>query len=360
MSAGPSHFAAVSVSTARRNTPTVSAKQRLTMAALLVVSLGVPFFFEPFRVLQLALVLVWVVAAASLNLLSGFGGILSVGAGAFVGIGAYTAAILRERGDQPFIVSVLAAGAVCFVLGLAVGLPALRLRGLYLALVTLGLSSCLPLVLTKYSGLTGGSQGFVVQSLPGVGGLSTDQVTYLSVWLICALALASMTALVRGPAGRAIRATRDNEIVAASFGVNPAVVKTMLFGISSMMAGAAGAGYVASVGYAAPDAFPLHLSVVILIACVVGGLRTVLGSVIAGLFVVYVPIWIGDVVGQSFADVAYGVVVIGFLILLPGGLAGELARRRLRRRLSAPVTAPGTGDAVATDINPELAKEIHS
>ena len=345
---------------ARRTIQAGSAGQRLTVAALVVISLGVPFAFEPFRVLQLALVLVWITAAASLNLLSGFGGILSVGAGAFVGIGAYTAAILRQREGQPFIVSVIAAAAVCFVLGVAVGLPALRLRGLYLALVTLGLSACLPLVLTRFTGLTGGTQGFDVSSLPGIGGMSTDQVTYLSVWIICAVALAAMTALVRGPAGRAIRATRDNEIVAASFGVNPAVVKTMLFGISSMMAGAAGAGYVASVGYVAPDAFPLHLSIVILIACVVGGLRTVPGAVIAGLFVVYIPLWIGDVVGQSFSDVAYGVLVIAFLIVLPGGLAGEHARRRPRRRLSTPVAAPGGDDAVAAGTSPELAKEIHS
>jgi branched-chain amino acid transport system permease protein len=334
--------------------------RRVFVTALLVLSLAAPFTFEPFRVLQLAMVLVWVTAAASLNLLSGFGGILSVGTGAFVGIGAYTAAILRAQAGQPFLVSVLAAGAVCFVLGVAVGLPALRLRGLYLALVTLGLSACLPLVLVRFRGLTGGSQGFPVDGLPGLGGLSTDQITYLTVWLVCVLALAAMAALVRGPAGRAIRATRDNEIVATSYGVNPAVVKTMLFGISSLIAGLAGAGYAVTVGYVSPDAFPLHLSIVILIACVVGGLRTVFGAVLAGLFVVYVPVAIGNVVGQSFSDVAYGVLVIVFLAVLPGGLAGEFARRRLRRRLCTPVAAAVNADAVATGFQPELAKESHS
>jgi branched-chain amino acid transport system permease protein len=326
---------------------------KVAIIALVVASLCVPFVFESFRVLQLAGALVWITAAASLNLLSGYAGILSVGTGAFVGMGAYISAIVREQYGWTFPLSVLIAGAACFAIGAVVGLPALRLRGLYLALVTLGLASCLPLLLKRLDGLTGGAQGFAVDPLPAAAGLASDQVTYLSAWIVCALVLTSMSALVTGPAGRALKGVRDNELVAASFGVNPAVVKTLTFGISSLMAGMAGACYVAVVGYVAPDAFTLHLSVLILIACVVGGLRTVFGAVVAGLFVVYVPIFIGEVAAQSFADVAYGVLVIGFLLIAPGGVAGEIGRRRLNRRLATSVPAAGSSGAAPLGTNKE-------
>jgi branched-chain amino acid transport system permease protein len=131
-----------------------------------------------------------------------------------------------------------------------------------------------------------------------------------------------------------VTGVRDNEIVASSFGVNPARVKELLFGVSSAIGGAAGACYVATVGYVAPDAFPLHLSVVLLIACVVGGLRTVGGAVVAGLFIVYAPLMIDSFIGQAFADVVYGVIVILVLLVAPGGVAGEWQHRRARRVLS--------------------------
>jgi branched-chain amino acid transport system permease protein len=303
------------------------------LALCVVATVSVPFVFDSFRVLQAATVLVWIMAALSLNLLSGFGGILSVGAGAFVGFGAYVSAILRVDLGLPFALSIAAAALFCFVVGVLVGLPALRLRGLYLALVTLGLASCLPLVLKRFDGLTGGGQGFVVEALPDSMGLASDQITYLAIWVICALALLAVFLLIHGPAGRAVMAMRDNEIVASSFGVNPAAVKTLLFGVSSAIGGAAGACYVATVGYVAPDAFPLHLSIVLLIACVVGGLRTVGGAVVAGLFVVYAPVIIGSFFGQSFADVVYGVLVILVLLAAPGGVAGEWQRRRALRVL---------------------------
>lgn len=339
--------AAVGTQRGVRRIATSSLPVRLAVLVLFAVSLAVPFMFGSYRVLQLATVLVWVTATVSLNLLSGYGGMISVGTGAFVGVGAYAAAIVRTDHGANFALSVLVAGAVCLVLGLAVGLPALRLRGLYLALVTLGIASCLPLVLKRFDDLTGGSQGFVVSPLPEVGGLATDQVTYLACWIVCALALIGASLLVRGPAGRAVMAVRDNEIVASSFGVNVAVVKTVVFGVSSMIAGAAGASYAVVVGYVAPDAFTLHLSVVILIAAVVGGLRTVLGAVVAGLFMVYAPIVVGDVVGQSFGDVVFGVVVIAVLLVAPGGVVGEWQRRRSLRLMRSQET-----DASSQELEP--------
>ena len=133
--------------------------------------MAIPFFFGPYRVSQFTLVLIYAVAVLGLNLLVGYSGQISLGHGAFFCLGAYTGAILLDRTSIPYLLTIPAAGLVCFAAGLALGLPALRLRGLYLALVTLAIAIATPVLIKRFDGLTGGSQGITVEQ-PTVAGVA--------------------------------------------------------------------------------------------------------------------------------------------------------------------------------------------
>ena len=163
----------------------MSARTRvLLVAGLAVVAVAVPFLFGEYRVGQFTLVLVYAVAVLGLNLLVGYSGQISLGHGAFFALGAYTAALLIEKASVPYLLSVPAAGAVCFAAGFMFGVPALRLHGLYLALVTLGLAIALPQLIKRFDGLTEGTQGMTVEQptrLPGPASRTTSSST-CSAW----------------------------------------------------------------------------------------------------------------------------------------------------------------------------------
>jgi len=311
--------------------------------ALLVVLVSLPFFNQSYTVGQLTYVLAYAIAVLGLNLLVGYSGQISLGHGAFFAIGAYTAAVLIDKAGVPYLVAIPAAGLVTLVAGLVFAVPALRLRGPYLALVTLGLALAVPALIKRFEGLTGGTQGLTISapSAPGwLGFLEDDQFLYL-LTLVVAVALFVLAAnLVRGQVGRALIALRDNEIAAETMGVNLARTKAATFGVSSAYAGVAGAMYAFALGIVAPEAFPLALSFGFLAAIVVGGLATVSGAVFGALFIVYVPVYAGDV-NEALTGVIYGATLIIFIYLLPGGIAG-LGRGLVRRVLVIEDRPPGT------------------
>ena len=298
---------------------------------VLLIALVIPFLFGEYRVGQFALVMAYSVAVLGLNLLVGYAGQISLGHGAFFALGAYTAAILIEKESFPHLAAVPVAGVISFVAGFVLGLPALRLRGLYLALITLGLAVAVPQLIKRFEKLTEGTQGInVIQpSPPGWIPLEDDQFVY---FLILALALPMFVLasnLVRGRVGRAFAAMRENEIAAKAMGVNLAIFKTGAFAVSAMYAGVAGALYVFSIGFVAPESFTLTISFGLLAAIVVGGLATISGAIFGAIFIVFVPVWAGDV-NEALAGVIYGAVLIVFMYALRDGVAG-LGRRILRR-----------------------------
>jgi branched-chain amino acid transport system permease protein len=294
-----------------------------------LVAVLIPFLFGPYRVGQFTLVLVYAIAALGLNLLVGYNGQISLGHGAFFALGAYTAALLIEKADVHYLATLPAAGAVCFVVGFLFGVPALRLRGLYLALVTLGLAIATPQLIKRFDGLTEGTQGLTVEqpTAPGWLGLADDQFLYLLSLVVAAIMFVGAWNLTRGPIGRAVKSVRDGEIAASTVGVDLAATKTRVFAIGSAYAGVGGALYVLALGFVAPEAFTLTLSFAFLAAVVVGGLATVSGALFGALFIEFVPVYASDV-NDALTGVIYGGVLIAFMWLLPEGAAG--LPRRLR------------------------------
>jgi branched-chain amino acid transport system permease protein len=307
--------------------------------ALVVLALLVPFLFGPYRVGQFTLVAVYAVAILGLNLLVGYNGQISLGHGAFFALGAYTSALLIEKADVPYLLTVPIAGVVTFVGGYLFGVPALRLRGLYLALGTLGLAIALPQLIKRFDGLTEGTQGLTVEqpTSPSWLPFADDQFLYLLTLLVAAIMFVAAWSLMRSQAGRAIKAVRDGEIPASTLGINLARTKTRVFALSAGYAGVAGALYVFAIGFVAPEAFTVTVSLAFLAAIVVGGLATIVGAVFGALFIEFVPVYASDV-NDALTGVIYGGVLILFMYLLPDGAVGLLRRigRLVARRPAAP------------------------
>ena len=318
---------------------------------LLVVVLLIPFLFGPYRVGQFTLVLAYAVAVLGLNLLVGYNGQISLGHGAFFALGAYTAALLIEKASVPYLLTLPAAGLVCFVAGYLFGVPALRLHGLYLALVTLGLAIAMPQLIKRFDELTEGTQGLVVEqpTSPSWLPLEDDQFLYLLALAVAALMFLLAWNLTRGQLGRAIKAVRDGEIPASTLGVNLAATKTRVFALSAAYAGVAGALYVFAIGFVAPEAFTLTISFAFLAAIVVGGLATISGAVLGALFIEFVPVYASDV-NDALTGVIYGGVLIAFMWVLPGGAASLPRRLRelMARRRTGEEREPTREPAVLT------------
>ncbi len=298
--------------------------------ALLAVALvALPFLFSSYRVGQFTLVAAYAVAVLGLNLLVGYSGQISLGHGASFALGAYVSAILITDYSFPAYTTVPLAAVVCFGAGFLLGLPALRLRGLYLAILTLGLAVATPQLIKRFDGLTNGTQGINVEQpgAPAWSGLADDQFLYLVTLAFTVVMFVLAARLVRGRVGRALIAIRDNETAAKAQGVNPARYKTLAFATGSLYAGVGGALYVFSIGFVAPESFTLVVSFSFLAAVVVGGLATIGGAVFGALFIEFVPVYAGDV-DEALAGVIYGAVLIAFMYALPGGVMGGLRKLR--------------------------------
>jgi branched-chain amino acid transport system permease protein len=294
-----------------------------------------PFLVKNYRVFQFNLVLVYAIAILGLNILTGFNGQISLGHGAFYAVGAYATAILMSHWDWSFWATLPVSAAVCGVLGYLVGFPALRLGGLYLALVTFSLAVAVPQIL-KHRAVedwTGGVQGlFLVKpDPPSWLPLDADQWMYVVALLVSAVLFVLVWNLIRSRIGRALMATRDNPTAAEAMGMNIAMLKTRAFAVSAMVTGIAGSLGAVVVEFVAPDSFGFAVSISLFVGMVVGGVASILGSIFGGLFVLFVPN-IAEEISKAAPGVIYGVILIGFLFLLPDGFAGLLRRLAARWR----------------------------
>jgi branched-chain amino acid transport system permease protein len=290
-----------------------------------------PFALSAYHQALAAQVATFFIAILGLDILTGYTGQISIGHGAFMAIGGYTTAILSRDHHMNLVLTMVIALGICFVCGVLVGLPALRLAGVYLALATFALAVSVPQIPLKFSRYLGGSGG--VQTAKTVSHLWL----YGASWTAAAITFVLGWLVLRGRTGRAFRAIRDSEVAAASSGVGLPIYKTLAFGISAAFAGVAGSFYVLGTnGFAQPNEFGVLLSLQILIGAAVAGLGSLWG-LLAGAAVVgllptissAVPV-IGSAHGQ---DVVFGLIVILVMLLLPNGVAGLLARlTRLRTR----------------------------
>ena len=293
--------------------------------SLTVVVCALPFVVSDFSVFQLTQVMVYAIALFGLNLLTGYNGQISLGHGAFYGIGAYIAAILMDRVGVPYWATVPIAGIVCFGVGFLFGLPALRLEGLHLALATLALALTVPQLLRfdPLEPLTGGVQGITLDKPQAPLGLplSEDQWLYLFTLFVLAIMFWAGRNIVRGRIGRAMVAIRDHHISAEAMGINTAIIKSTTFGVSALYTGVAGALSASVVTFVSPDSFELFLSIAMLVGVVVGGLASVSGPIYGGLFMVFVPNF-AEEISKAAPWAIYGLILILSMFFMPHGVAG--------------------------------------
>jgi branched-chain amino acid transport system permease protein len=315
--------------------------------ALLPFAGGKTGLLSNYMFLQLSLMIVYAIAVLGLNLLTGFNGQISLGHGAFFAVGAYTAAVLIDRWDWPFWATLPVAAMMCFAIGYLFGLPALRLEGHYLALATFALAIAVPQIL-KYrhlEGLTHGVQGInLFKPDAPYGILTPDQYMYLIVLAVAVFMFWVARNLLDSRVGRALMAIRDQPLAADTMGINTAHYKTMIFGISALYTGVAGALHAMIFEFVSPDSFRFELSIAILVGAVIGGIASLPGAVVGGIFVQVIEKYADALTKKISAAVhlplelepwtIYGLALIILMYTLPMGIAGGVAA--LWHRIGAP------------------------
>ena len=306
-------------------------------SALVVLLVAAPWLLTEYSLAQLNLVLIYAIAGLGLMLLAGFTGQFSLGHAAFLGVGAYTQAYLTAAG-LPFILSLGMSAALSALIGIVVGLPALRLKGIYLGMATLSFGFIIEEVFARWESVTGGNAGKAVSAIQMFGyDVGSGQGFYfvcLSVTVVCTLGILN---LLRSPTGRAFVAIRDSEISAQSMGIHLAYYKTLSFSISAALAGMAGALYAHNLRFISPDQFNLLQSIDLLLMIVIGGLGSVHGVFLGAIFLIILPQGISagkeflpEFIGQApgLKSVIYGSVLIAFVLFEPMGLYGRWLKVR--------------------------------
>ena len=301
--------------------------RRAALATAAAAALAWPFVAPKYFVFLATLVAVNAVVAIGLNLLSGYTNQLSFGHAGFLAVGAYVAALLTLRFPAlPVPLTLLLAGLATALVGLALGIPCLRLEGLYLAMATLAFGFVVTEAIMNLDWLTRGNDGLRVPAgRVGPWALDTDAARWYLALAVTALMVVAALNIAATRTGRAFLAIRTSEIAAKASGINVAAYKAIAFALSAFYTGVAGGLFAFVVGFLSPDAFDVFLSVDFLVMIILGGLGSVPGS-IAGAAVVTV---LNDSLAgfQNYRPLIFGAIMIACMLFMPGGLAA-MARRR--------------------------------
>jgi branched-chain amino acid transport system permease protein len=304
----------------------------VAVLALALASHGWPSY----PLFLLTQILVFGIAVMGLNLLVGYTGQVSLGHSAFFALGAYGVAVLGTKLGLPYYVSIPTSTLLCYALGFLFGFPALRLPMLYLALSTFAIAVVTPQALKwkRIGWLTGGVQGLVLDKpvFVGIAADKTEWAILVVVLLLAVLAFLAARRTLDSQFGRVIDAVRDQPLAAEAGGVNVTRIKTQMFGMSAAYTGLAGGLGAMSSQFVSPESYPFFLSVSLLVASLVGGVRSLLGAVVGAAFIVLVPN-VAESISQSAPSLIFGIVLVVVVFIAPDGLAGMT--RKLWRGRSA-------------------------
>ena len=306
-------------------------------SALLLALLAAPWLVPEYWLAQLTFVLIYAIAGLGLMLLAGFTGLFSLGHAAFLGVGAYTQAVLTNAG-LPFPLALACAAGLSAAVGVVVGLPALRVKGIYLGIATLSFGFIVEEVLARWESITGGNAGIHIKKPDFFGWtLESGEAFYFLCLILAILATLGILNLLRAPTGRAFVAIRDSEISAQSMGIHLARYKTLSFALSAALAGVAGALYAHKLQFISPDQFNILQSIDLLLMIVIGGLGSVHGAFLGAIFLITMPQaiamikdYLPPIIGQApgLQGVVYGAVLIAFVLFEPMGLYGRWLKIR--------------------------------
>ena len=305
--------------------------QKIALVIGLVIIAALPPFLSRYAVNLMTQLCVYLMAVFGLNLIVGYAGQMSIGQAAFYGIGAYIGGLLMTKLGISFWAVLPLAALTCFVVGLALGFPALRVQHHYLAFATLGFNVLVFLVMRNEEWLTGGTFGVANIPRPSLFGFSLEgdkAFFYFSYASVIVLGLV-LWWLLRSPWGRAFAALRDNPIRAESTGVNITAYTLLAFAIGAACAGIGGVYLASLVNFIEPGQFHLSVSLMMLLAVIVGGSGRFFGPVLGTVVVILLPEWLRFM--QNWYLAIFGFAVILMMVFLPGGLLSLGDRLRLGR-----------------------------
>ncbi len=311
--------------------------QRFWYALLLAALLLAPAVLPGNLVSQFTFIFIYSIVGLGLMLLAGYTGQMSIGHAAFLAVGAYTEAVLAAMG-WPFVLSMAMAALLSAGVGVIVGLPALRLKGIYLSIATLAFGFIIEEVITRWDSVTGGSAGLKVAPITFFGERFNSALSQYYIGLaFTTAALFVMLNLLRSPSGRAFIAIRDSETSGQSMGIHVARFKTLSFALSAAFAGVGGALYAHRISFISPEQFTVVQSIELLMLIVIGGLGSIHGVFFGAVFMIALPQLIaavkdylpGDMASSAgLQPLAFGGVLLAFLLFEPMGLYGRWLKIR--------------------------------
>ena len=311
---------------------------RFWYSLLIIGMLFMPLLIDDFYLGEISYICILAIAGIGLMILSGYTGLASLGHAAFLGIGAYTHAFLLTHGI-PFILSIPIVIIISFLVGAIIGIPILRLSGMYLAIATLALCFIAEHVFIRWEHFTGGNRGLAVpyEEIFGISLTNSAVFYYLCLFFLIISMFAAIN-ILRSPTGRAFVAIRDSEIAAQSLGVNLGIYKALSFAISGAFTGLAGALLAHYIGYLAPDIFNIFLSLTLLLLIVVGGMGSLHGTIFGAIFVGFLPQLIAicrDYLPSSVGSqpglepMLFGLILVLFILYEPLGIYGRWIKIKL-------------------------------
>ncbi len=311
--------------------------QQFWYGLLFVALILLPWIVSNYLIDQLVLIFIYSIVGLGLMLLSGYTGLISLGHAAFLGVGAYTEAVLAAKG-WPFPLSISMAILLSAITGVIVGLPALRVKGIYLAIATLALGVIVEEVLTRWESVTGGNSGLPVKAVQlfGIKIASLQGFYYLSLVFVVVSTWVVLN-LLRSPTGRAFVAIRDSEVSAQSMGIHLAKYKTISFALSAGLTGLAGALYAHKIRFLSPEQFTVLQSIEMLMMIFIGGIGSIHGVFFGAFFLIvlpqaisvakdYLPAAIGGAAGLQAT--IFGLIIVGFVMFEPLGIYGRWVKIR--------------------------------